>query len=189
MALPALALSWVIAPIGSSRMIVVLRQSGFSSVRDTTYFAQVANGSCATSGSNASACPTYVRRPSSTASTCSSSGVKCRAMMSSCQYGSVQPPWRKPPSVSSFSPPGACITPSRLTNSETINLRIVVLLLLSRRTRARTIDTRSFRDRTVTAREERCRQVEHYASAVELFDVELKHVVHSFEHLLLNRQA
>ena len=43
MALPALALSCLIASIGLSRMIVVSRQSGFWSVRDTTYFAQFAD--------------------------------------------------------------------------------------------------------------------------------------------------
>src|SRR3712207_5464259 len=44
--------------------------------------------------------------------------------MSSCQYGSVQPPCSNPPSRSSSLPPGACITPSRVTNSETISFLI-----------------------------------------------------------------
>src|SRR3954451_8467482 len=33
------------------------------------------------------------------------------------KYGADQPPWRKPPLVSSSGPPGACTTPSRLMNS------------------------------------------------------------------------
>src|SRR3990172_1667107 len=37
--------------------------------------------------------------------------------MSSCQYGRVQPPWTKPPSVSSSGAPGAWITPSSVMNS------------------------------------------------------------------------
>src|SRR5690606_35933201 len=41
--------------------------------------------------------------------------------MSSCQYGNVQPPCANPPSRSSSSAPGACITPSNVTNSETIS--------------------------------------------------------------------
>src|SRR5689334_22881020 len=39
-----------------------------------------------------------------------------------------QPPCRKPPLGSSSAPPGACETPSRLTNSLTISLRICDLL-------------------------------------------------------------
>src|SRR5688572_8042835 len=49
--------------------------------------------------------------------------------MSSCQYGCVQPPWAKPPSVSSSAPPGACMTPSNETNSDTTILRMVISLL------------------------------------------------------------
>src|SRR3989454_6913154 len=41
--------------------------------------------------------------------------------MSSCQYGIVQPPYANPPSRSSSLPPGACMTPSRVTNSETMS--------------------------------------------------------------------
>src|SRR5262245_26491939 len=41
--------------------------------------------------------------------------------MSSCQYGCVQPPCVKPPSVSSSAPPGAWITPSSVMNSATIS--------------------------------------------------------------------
>src|SRR5688572_24257453 len=41
--------------------------------------------------------------------------------MSSCQYGTVQPPCLNPPSVSSSAPPGAWITPSRVMNSATIS--------------------------------------------------------------------
>src|SRR5690349_15590602 len=44
--------------------------------------------------------------------------------MSSCQKGIVHPPRVKPPSRSSSGPPGACMTPSRETNSETRSLRI-----------------------------------------------------------------
>src|SRR5690349_22193379 len=45
--------------------------------------------------------------------------------MSSCQYGHVHPPCLNPPSVSSSFPPGACITPSSETNSETISFLMV----------------------------------------------------------------
>src|SRR5215510_4780348 len=48
--------------------------------------------------------------------------------MSSCQYGCVHPPWAKPPSLSSSAPPGAWITPSNETNSETTILRMVISL-------------------------------------------------------------
>src|SRR5687768_2298173 len=44
--------------------------------------------------------------------------------MSSCQYGMVQPPCSKPPSRSSSFPPGACTTPSRVMNSETMSFRM-----------------------------------------------------------------
>src|SRR5690348_9949957 len=47
--------------------------------------------------------------------------------IASSQYARVQPPCLNPPSVSSVSPPGACITPSNDRNSETINLRMVIL--------------------------------------------------------------
>src|SRR5688572_19229535 len=40
------------------------------------------------------------------------------------KYGIDQPPCRKPPSVSSSAPPGACTTPSRLMNS-LITIRMV----------------------------------------------------------------
>src|SRR5688572_26921482 len=105
-----------------SRMIVVLRQTGFSSVLETTYFfggfIRSPNGSPGGSGSNASACVTYVRRPSRNASVSFISATKLLPM-SSCQYGIVQPPCSNPPSRSSSFPPGACITPSSVTNSET----------------------------------------------------------------------
>jgi hypothetical protein len=43
--------------------------------------------------------------------------------------------------------------------------------------------------RTETGPEECCSQVERYASGGKLFDIELKNVVHLFEHLQLNRHA
>src|SRR5205823_14782497 len=53
---------------------------------------------------------------------------KC-APMSSCQNGQVHPPWVKPPSVSSSAPPGACMTLSNDTNSETMIFRIISSIL------------------------------------------------------------
>ena len=49
--------------------------------------------------------------------------------MSSCQNGIVQPPCSNPPSRSSSSPPGACMTPSRDMNSETMSFLITPLSL------------------------------------------------------------
>src|SRR5262249_37350288 len=40
----------------------------------------------------------------------------------------VQPPYLKPPVGSSSEPPGACMTPSRLTNAPATIFRIVLLL-------------------------------------------------------------
>ena len=71
-----------------SRMIVVLRQIGFLSVFDTTYFfgafIMSPKKSPAGMGSNASACVTYVRRPSRKASTFAIRAPKLLPM-SSCQ--------------------------------------------------------------------------------------------------------
>src|SRR5512133_722480 len=41
-------------------------------------------------------------------------------------YCMLQPPWEKPPLVSSSSPPGAWATPSRLRNSLTTTLRMSI---------------------------------------------------------------
>jgi hypothetical protein len=69
-------------------MIVVFRQIGALSVRDTTYFfgafIMSPNRSPAGNGSNASACVTYVRRPSRKASVSAMSAPKLLPM-SSCQ--------------------------------------------------------------------------------------------------------
>src|SRR5687768_13743312 len=117
-----------------SRMIVVLRQIGFSSVFETTYFLggfiRSPNGSPGGMGSNASACVTYVRRPSRNASVSFISATKLLPM-SSCQYGIVQPPCSNPPSRSSSLPPGACITPSSVTNSDTISFRMETVPVMS----------------------------------------------------------
>jgi hypothetical protein len=72
MLLPGCAFSARTDSMTFSRMIVVLRQMGFWSVFDTTYFlgafSASPNGSPGAIGSNASAWVTYVRRPSSNAS-------------------------------------------------------------------------------------------------------------------------
>src|SRR5579859_389368 len=44
--------------------------------------------------------------------------------VTSSEYGPGQPPYAKPPLVSSSGPPGACMTPSRETNSSTITFLI-----------------------------------------------------------------
>ena len=105
-------------------MIVVLRHVGFSSVRDTTYFfgafIMSPNGSPAGIGSNAPACVRYVRRPSRNASTSVIMAPKL-SPIESCQYGHVHPPCLNPPSRSSSFPPGAWMTPSIDTNSDTMS--------------------------------------------------------------------
>src|SRR6266511_2642488 len=47
----------------------------------------------------------------------------------------VQPPWVNPPSVSSSLPPGACMTPSRVTNSCTMSFRTTAFLAFGCRRR------------------------------------------------------
>src|SRR5689334_20829539 len=101
-------------------------------VVETTYFCRPfnrpANGSSAGAGSNASACPCHVLRPSRRVSALLISS-NIVAPISSCQYGIVQPPCANPPSVSSSAPPGACMTPSSETNSATVNFLMLLLLL------------------------------------------------------------
>src|SRR5258708_5760101 len=96
-------------------------------VVETTYFGMLfmrsPNGSPAGMGSNAPPWICQVLRPSSSASLWRISSKKC-APMSSCQNGQVHPPWVKPPSVSSSAPPGACMTVSNDTNSETTIFRM-----------------------------------------------------------------
>src|SRR5512145_2053920 len=46
----------------------------------------------------------------------------------SSKCGTTQPPYLKLPSVSSCGPPGACMTPSRVTNVRTIIFRMAILL-------------------------------------------------------------
>jgi hypothetical protein len=71
-----------------SRMMVVFRHIGFWSVRDTTYFfgafCMSPNGSPGATGSKASACIAYVRRPRRNASTSRINAPKLLPM-SSCQ--------------------------------------------------------------------------------------------------------
>src|SRR5262249_27595271 len=102
-------------------------------VVETTYLGTVFNmpaiGSSSASGSKAPPWICHVLRPRSMASLWLIPWAKW-GPVSSCQYGHVHPPWEKPPSVSSSLPPGACITPSSDTNSETTILRIDLLLLL-----------------------------------------------------------
>src|SRR5918994_6792221 len=80
-------------------------------------------------------------------------------------YGMLQPPCEKPPLVSSSSPPGAWATPSRLTNSLTITLRIAV----SFRSILSTLDRNAYRSH-------RHRRTQHYPRAVfaALVDVEVR---------------
>src|SRR5580658_1177984 len=44
------------------------------------------------------------------------------------ECGIIQPPYAKPPLVSSSGPPGACITPSRETNSSTLTFLMTEFL-------------------------------------------------------------
>src|SRR5215469_9938937 len=48
--------------------------------------------------------------------------------VTSSAYGAVHPPYAKPPLVSSSGPPGACMTPSRETNSRTITFLMTSIL-------------------------------------------------------------
>ena len=145
MFLPGSALSRRTASMTSSRIRVELRQAvADSRVVDTTYlrmsFSVSANESPAI-GSKAAPWICQVRRPSSRASH-SDIASKKWAPMSSCQYGIVQPPWVKPPSVSSSAAPGAWMTPSTVMNSATMSFRmplpsfdVVIRLRLRRRDR------------------------------------------------------
>src|SRR5258707_15513094 len=108
---------------------VELRQAeAVGRVVETTYFGVLfmasPKGSPAGIGSNAPPWICQVLRPRSSASVRPISSKKC-APMSSCQYGPVHPPWVKPPSVSSSAPPGACMTLSNDTNSETTMFRMI----------------------------------------------------------------
>src|SRR5208283_2642356 len=47
------------------------------------------------------------------------------------ECGLIHPPYAKPPLVSSSGPPGACMTPSRETNSSTLIFLMTELLRLS----------------------------------------------------------
>ena len=89
------------------------------SVLVTTCFSMAfiwsANGSPARSG-QAACIPSKVRRPNNSASTVANLAPMVPPMTSGSKYGIDQPPWAKPPSVSSSGPPGACTTPSRLMN-------------------------------------------------------------------------
>src|SRR5438105_11105348 len=111
------------------RIKVELRQAeAVVSVVETTYFGMVfmasPKGSPAGIGSNAPPWICHVLRPRSSASLWLMASKKC-APMSSCQNGPVHPPWVKPPSVSSSAPPGACMTLSNDTNSETTMFRMI----------------------------------------------------------------
>src|SRR4051794_8295060 len=64
--------------------------------------------------------PAQVRRPNTSASAELMPSPMTAPMTSGSKYGIDQPPFVKPPSVSSSGPPGACITPSRLMNSLTM---------------------------------------------------------------------
>src|SRR5215470_15415854 len=44
------------------------------------------------------------------------------------ECGLIHPPYAKPPLVSSSGPPGACITPSRETNSSTLTFLMIEFL-------------------------------------------------------------
>src|SRR5215469_7751276 len=46
------------------------------------------------------------------------------------ECGLIHPPWAKPPLVSSSGPPGACMTPSRETNSSTFTFLMIEFLRL-----------------------------------------------------------
>src|SRR5437588_2130270 len=112
---------------------VELRQAeAVVSVVETTYvgrlFMRSPNGSPAGMGSNAPPWICHVLRPRSSASLWLMASKKC-APMSSCQNGPVHPPWVKPPSVSSSAPPGACMTLSNDTNSETTMFRMIPSVL------------------------------------------------------------
>src|SRR5512133_1125963 len=100
-------------------------------VVETTYlriaFIASPNGS-PTIGSNAPPCICHVLRPNKSASDSAIAWKKC-SPMASCQYGRVHPPCLKPPSVSSTSPPGAWITPSKVMNSATISSLIFIPFL------------------------------------------------------------
>src|SRR3989440_10661282 len=109
---------------------VELRQAvAVVSVVETTYFGMVymtsPKGPPAGGASNAPPWICHVLRPRSSASLWLMASKKC-APMSSCQNGHVHPPWVKPPSVSSSAPPGACMTLSNDTNSDTTMFRMII---------------------------------------------------------------
>src|SRR4051794_37433892 len=107
-------------------MTTELLHWGCVSDLDTTYFV-----ASLTPGHSSACCGQYpakisnVLRPSSRAK----GGLICSAMTlpaASSKYGKVQPPYWKPPDVSSSGPPGACMTPSRLMNDRTMILRMML---------------------------------------------------------------
>jgi len=104
------------------RVVLSHVRSSSPSVSDTTYFGMAfiwsANGSPARSG-HAAAIVCHVRGPNSSASAFVIASSNVPPITSGSKNGCDQPPWAKPPSVSSSRPPGACTTPSKLMNSLT----------------------------------------------------------------------
>lgn len=102
------------------RVVLSHVSSASPSTSDRTYFGMAfirsANGSPARSG-HAAAIDCHVRRPNNSTSALVSASSKAPPTTSGSKKGCDQPPWAKPPSVSSSGPPGACTTPSKLMNS------------------------------------------------------------------------
>src|SRR3954454_8608051 len=117
----ALSRTFDTASTTSPERTVVLFHSGSRSVDDTTYFGMLLNLSAKSPvrDGHASAKPSYVTRPSSSASDSSSSSTLNLFPSSPRSISNVQPPYLK-----SSAPPGSSITPSSDTNSVTTILPI-----------------------------------------------------------------
>src|SRR3954467_12932411 len=98
----------------SPSSIVELAQPGFSSVEDTTYLGIVLNLSANSPSldGHAAAKPSYVTRPSSSAS---DERVSSSLNLSPSPPGAISKP--PPPCLKLSLPPGSSMTPSRDTNS------------------------------------------------------------------------
>src|SRR6266852_7071776 len=116
-------LSLETAALMSPPITVEFFQVGFLSVVETTYFAMLLNLSENSSPlrlGQACAKPSYVTRPSNSASLAISSSYLNLSPSSPRLNLNAHPP--RPPSA----PPGSAATPSRVMNSETTNLLILL---------------------------------------------------------------
>src|SRR3954451_6667776 len=121
--------SFVTASPRSPSSTVELLHSGLLSVEETTYFGIWLNFSANSPSRDgqASAKPSYVTRPSSSASASRASSSLNLSPSSPRLYSKLQPPYLK-----SSLPPGSSTTPSSDTNSVTTIRPIRFLLLVAR---------------------------------------------------------